>query len=379
MNRSKTVLPVVLFGMLAIFTCGAKEAKMNITREPFGELKDGSAVDLYTLTNSHGMTIKITNYGGIITSIRVPDRDGVMGEVVLGYDKLEGYLEKSPYFGAICGRYANRIAGAKFSLDGKDYGLAANNGPNALHGGIVGFDKKVWTAEEERGSDSVELQLTYRSPDGEEGYPGNLDVTVVYSLTNDNELRIDYGAVTDKPTVLNLTNHSYFNLAGPGTGDILGHELMINAKRFTPVDKTLIPTGELPNVKGTPMDFSEPAAIGSRISDDYDQLKIGGGYDHNFVLDNPNGQLVTAARVLDPGDGRVLEVLTTQPGIQFYTGNFLDGSIIGREGVSYNKRQGFCLETQHYPDSPNQPDFPTSRLNPGEEYKQTTIFKFSTE
>jgi len=297
--------------------------------------------------------------------------------VVLGYDNLKGYLEKSPYFGAIVGRYANRIAKGMFALDGTTYHVPVNNGPNSLHGGINGFDKKVWGAEEVESKEAPALSLTYVSKDGEEGYPGTLSAKVVYTVTNRNELRIDYTATTDKPTVVNLTNHSYFNLAGQGNGDILGHELMLNADRFTPTDDTSIPTGELRSVAGTPFDFRKPTPIGARIDQPDQQLQFGKGYDHNYAIDHHGLSLALAARVHEAHTGRTMEVLTTQPGVQLYTGNFLDGTITGKEGKVYKQRYAFCLETQHYPDSPNRPNFPTTTLRPGETYEQTTIYRFS--
>lgn len=355
------------------------EAKPNISKQSFGKTGDQTPVDIYTLTNDKGMEVKITNYGGIITSIKVPDRNGKPGDVVLGFDNFEGYLKGHPFFGALAGRYANRIAKGRFTLDGQEYKLPINNGENSLHGGLKGFDKRVWTAKEIPGKDRVGLQLTYLSKDGEEGYPGNLTTTVTYTLNNKNELRIDYAATTDKPTVVNLTNHSYFNLASEVDEDILNHQLMINADSFTPVDKMLIPTGEIRSVKGTPMDFTKPTTIGARINDQYEQLVFGGGYDHNYVLNNKGGKLGLAARVYEPKSGRVLEVLTDQPGVQFYSGNFLDGSLTGKYGKVYRKRYGFCLETQHFPDSPNRANFPSTVLRPGQKYATTTVFRFSAK
>lgn len=352
---------------------------MKIEKQDFGKTKDGISVDLYSLTNANGMKVSITNYGGIITSIIVPDKDGNMGDVVLGFDNLDDYMKKSPYFGCIVGRYGNRIAKGKFTLNGKTYTLAVNNGPNHLHGGIVGFDKVVWDAEEVRGGDYVGLKLSYLSKDGEEGYPGNLSVAVTYLLTNDNEIKIQYEATTDQPTLCNLTNHSYFNLADGGASPILDQELMINADSFTPIDETSIPTGELKPVEGTPFDFRKPKKIGLDIDDDNQQLRNGQGYDHNFVLNGKAGTLRLVATAVDPSTGRVLEVLTEEPGVQLYTGNFLDGSITGKNGIVYGYRHGFCLETQHYPDSPNHPNFPSTVLNPGEKYHTTTIYKFSVE
>ena len=351
---------------------------MNPAPSHFGKTYDGQTVSLYTLTNANGTTVKITNYGGIVTEFWVPDRNGTLGDIVLGFDTLEGYLAGHPYFGAIVGRYGNRIAQGTFTLDGKVYTLAVNNGPNHLHGGRVGFDKVVWAAAPIPSSDGVSLRLCHQSKDGHEGYPGTLDVTVVYTLTNADELRIDYTAVTDKPTVCNLTHHGYFNLAGQGTGDILTHALMLNADRFTPVNSDLIPTGQPRAVKDTPLDFTAPAAIGARIDSDDEQLRFGGGYDHNWVLNKKGSELSLAAVVCEPVVGRRMEVWTNEPGVQFYTGNFLDGTLIGKGGKVYQRRYGFCLETQHFPDSPNRPDFPTTTLRPGQTYKTTTIYKLMT-
>jgi aldose 1-epimerase len=351
---------------------------MRVERKPFGKLADGTAVELFTLTNPGGVKVDITNYGGIITSLWAPDKSGKLADIVLGYNNIDGYLKATPYFGAIVGRYANRIGLGRFSLDGTEYTLAVNNGKNALHGGLRGFDKVAWRAEPYNGKDRVGLELSYQSKDGEEGYPGTLDVVVRYTLTAQNELIVDYSATTDKATVLNLTQHSYFNLAGHDAGDILGHVLQINAKQITPVDDGLIPTGELKDVAGTPFDFNTPTAIGARIEANDAQLKLGGGYDHNFVLKKDDGpEPSPAARVVEPTSGRVLEVLTTEPGMQLYTGNFLDGKHVGKGGTPYLKRHGFCLETQHFPDSPNKPQFPSPVLRPGETFQSTTIFRFS--
>lgn len=350
---------------------------VKIRKQPFGQTRNGEPVELYTLTNSNGVETSITNYGGRVVTLKVPDRAGKFADVVLGFDSLDPYLGNSPYFGALIGRYGNRIGKARFTLDGKEYKLAANNGPNALHGGVVGFDKVLWKGEEGTGEEPS-LKLTYLSKDGEEGYPGNLSVTVVYTLTDRNELRIDYEAATDQDTVLNLTNHSYFNLAGEGVGDILGHEIMINADRFTPIDSGLIPTGELKPVKGTPFDFTKSTAIGARINDRDQQIQFGKGYDHNFVL-NGGGGLTLAARVVESHSGRIMEVLTTQPGVQFYTGNFLDGSVKGKGGKAYPYRSAFCLETQHFPDSPNKPGFPSVVLKPGEKFTSTTVYRFTAQ
>jgi aldose 1-epimerase len=350
----------------------ADKPKAGVTRSEFGKTPEGTAVDLYTLTNANGMTAKVMTYGALLTELHVPDRAGKPGDVVLGFDTLEGYLHGHPYFGATVGRVANRIAKGRFTLDGKEYTLAVNNGPNALHGGKKGFDKVVWTAEPVAGASAV--KFTYRSPAGEEGYPGTLTATVTYTLTDRNELRLDYTATTDQPTPVNLTNHTYFNLAGPASGDVLGAVLMIDADKYTPTDDTLIPTGELRSVKGTPYDFTTPTPIGTRIA----ELKGNpGGYDTNYVLNGGGKSLGLAARVMDPKSGRVMEMFTTEPGVQFYTGNFLDGSIRGKGGVAYNKHQAFCLEAQHFPDSVNHPDFPSMILRPGQTYKQTTSYKFS--
>ncbi len=354
----------------------ARGANPGVTMSAFGKMPDGEMVNLYTLTNRSGMQVAITNYGGHIVSLIVPDRSGHMADVVLGFDNLDGYLATNPFFGALVGRYANRIGGAKFTLDGKEYHLAANDGPNSLHGGLKGFDKQVWKAREVPGNHPA-LELTYLSKNGEEGYPGDLSVKVVYTLMGDNALRLDYSATTDKDTVLNLTNHSYFNLAGQGNGDILNQEMMINADSFTPIDATLIPTGEIRKVEGTPLDFRKSTPIGERINADDEQLKFGKGYDFNYVLNRTGPGLTLAARAIDPGSGRVLEVLTTQPGIQFYTGNFLDGTVHGRDGKVYERRSAFCLETQHFPDSPNKPSFPSTELKPGQTYHEVTVFKFS--
>jgi len=360
-----------LLGCAAVAPSGG-----NINAQPFGKTKEGTPVDIFTLRNKNGVEARICNYGGIVVSLKVPDRNGQMSDVVLGYDKLDDYIKSSPYFGCLVGRYGNRIAKGKFTLNGNVYTLATNNGPNALHGGIKGFDKVVWEAKVLGSHDGPTLQLRYLSKDGEEGYPGNLSVTAVYTLTEDNGLKLDYTATTDKDTVVNLTQHTYFNLAQKG--DILNHVVMINADKFTPVDSTLIPTGELRPVEGTPFDFRKPTAIGARINQDDEQLKFGNGYDHNWVLNKPMGQLGLAARVSEPTTGRVLEVLTTEPGLQFYTGNFLDGTLKGKGGWVYQFRNAFCMEPQHYPDSPNHPEFPSVVLKPGKTYKNTIIYRFST-
>jgi aldose 1-epimerase len=361
---------------IALITTGIEmNAATKLTRADFGRTSDGTPVSIYTLTNAKGIEARITTYGGRVVSLKVPDRKGAMGDVILGFDSLAGYIDNpGPFFGALIGRYGNRIGGARFILDGVEYKLDQNDGANSLHGGSRGFDKAVWTAKELVGSG---LELRYLSKDGEEGYPGNLNATVTYHLTSANELRIDYAATTDKTTVVNLTNHSYFNLKGDG--DILGHVLTLNADRFTPVDSGLIPTGELRAVNGTPFDFRKPTAIGARIEQSDEQLKLGKGYDHNWVLNRRESRPTLAARVEEPSTGRVLEVSTREPGIQFYTGNFLDGTIKGKGGKVYGLRSGFCLETQHFPDSPNQPAFPSTVLKPGEQFHSTTVFKFSAK
>ena len=351
---------------------------MAIARKGFGGLPSAETAELFTLTNAKGYAAKVSNYGGIITALSVPDRTGKVADVVLGYATLAGYLKDSPYFGAIIGRYGNRIGNARFALDGKEYRLAANNGPNHLHGGLVGFDKLLWTPSIYESPEGPVLELTCISPDGQEGYPGELSVKVTYTWTNANVLRVEYQAATDKPTVVNLTQHSYFNLAGAGKGDVLGHETQIFADRFTPVDAGLIPTGELRAVKGTPLDFTTPHAIGERIEAKDEQMRLGGGYDHNFVLPPGEGKLIRAARVHEPTSGRTMEVWTTEPGMQFYNGNFLDGRHVGKGGKPYLKRYGFCLETQHFPDSPNKPDFPPTTLRPGQTLRSTTEYRFLT-
>jgi aldose 1-epimerase len=349
----------------------------TISKRAFGQATNGVGIDEYTLTNANKVEVKVITYGGVITSLKVPDRHGVLTNVVLGFDKLEDYLTKSPYFGCITGRFGNRIAKAKFTLDGKEYTLATNDGPNTLHGGKAGFDKRVWAAKQVNTEAGAGIELTYVSPDGEEGYPGNLSTTVIYTLTDDNELRIDYLATTDKPTVVNLTNHSYFNLAGNGSGTIYDHILMINADRYTPVDSTLIPTGELAPVGGTPLDFRLPKRIGAGIRSGHPQMVLGRGYDHNFVLNRADHtSLSLAARLYDPGSGRIMETWTTEPAVQLYTANFVDGTLVGSSGGMYRQGDGLCLETQHYPDSPNRPEFPSTVLRPGEHYESTTVFKF---
>jgi len=383
MNYSGKIIGIMLAGCLAACSAGhaagAKEGAEKVKKEPYGKTSDGKDVFLYTLTNAKGCTIKVTNYGGIITQIIVPDKSGKMGDVALGYDKVEDYIKASPYFGCLVGRYGNRIAKGKFKLNGVEYTLAVNNGENALHGGLKGFDKVLWDVKETKAKKGTALELSYVSKDMEEGYPGTLTCKVVYTWTDNNELKIDYAATTDKDTVVNLTQHTYFNLAGAGDGDILDHEVMIAADRFTPVDKGLIPTGELKPVKGTPFDFTKSTKIGARIKEDDEQLKFGGGYDHNWVLNNKKGKLALAATVYEATSGRFMEVLTTEPGLQFYVGNFLDGTNIGKGGKAYKHRYGFCMETQHFPDSPNQPAFPSTVLKPGQVYRQTTVYRFLTK
>jgi aldose 1-epimerase len=349
----------------------------SITSESWGSTSEG-AVDRYTLTNGRGMRVRILTYGGIIQTLEVPDRHGRTANVVLGFGDLQGYLDHpDPYFGAVIGRYGNRIAQGRFTLDGTTYEVPVNDGPNSLHGGTTGFDKRIWAATPVRQGNQIGLSLRHVSPDGDQGYPGTLTVTVGYTLTRDNGLRMDYEATTDAPTVVNLTNHSYVNLAGEGTRDIYDHRLQLNASRFTPVDATLIPTGDLAPVTGTSMDFRRPTAIGERIRNGETTLRYGLGYDHNWVLDRPGDEgLSVAARVTEPGGGRTLTVRTTEPGLQFYSGNFLDGTIVGTSGRMYRQGDGFALETQHFPDSPNHADFPSTVLRPGQTYRSTTVFEF---
>jgi aldose 1-epimerase len=354
-------------------------AGSGISSEPWGEV-DGEEVTLYTLTNSNGMEVKLTNYGGIITSVSVPDRDGVMENVTLGFDNLDDYVAGHPYFGNITGRYANRIALGTFTIGDETFTLAINNDPNTLHGGDKGFDKYVWAAEEVSGEGEVGVKMSRTSPDMEEGYPGNLAVEVTYTLTDSDELRIDYHATTDEATVVNLTNHAYWNLAGEGSGTADNHLLTLMASHYTPVDATLIPTGEIAEVAGTPMDFTTPHPIGERIRDDFEQLVLGRGYDHNFVLDRASADdtsLIVAAVVEEPESGRTLTISTTEPGIQFYSGNFLDATVVGAAGKMFRQGDAFALETQHFPDSPNQPEFPDTVLEPGEEFNSTTVYAFS--
>ena len=378
MKLHLTISTLILCAAIVLLCGFGGKGKATLKKEDFGKTTDGQSVELYTLTNANGVEARIITYGGIVVSLRTPDRKGKLDDIVLGFDTLDEYLKGHPFFGALTGRYANRIAKGRFTLNGVEYKLAVNNGENHLHGGIKGFDKVVWKARQVPAKDGVALELTYLSKDGEEGYPGNLSIIVVYSLTDKNELKIDYSATTDKDTVINLTNHSYFNLAGQGSGDILSHQMMINAKSFTPVDSTLIPTGELRSVKDTPFDFAQPTAIGARVNQDDEQLKFGQGYDHNFVINGQTGILRQAAKVSDPATGRVMEVLTTEPGVQLYIGNFLT-ELKGKGGKVYNKRYGFCLETQHFPDSPNKPSFPSTVLKKGGKYQTTTVFRFSAQ
>ncbi|MEE4257898.1 MAG: aldose epimerase family protein [Bacteroidales bacterium] len=376
MKRGNFVFAAIIVSTLFTSCINASQeesntrADMKITKELFGQV-DSTDVYLFTLKNANGMVVKIPNYGGIVTSVLVPDRDGNMADVVLGFDELQAYLDGHPYFGCIVGRYGNRIANGRFTLDGKEYILAQNNGPNHLHGGINGFDKKIWEAESEQKDDTVSLILHYNSPDGEEGYPGTLATEVIYSLTNDNELVIKYSAGTDKPTPVNLTHHSYFNLSG-GQESILDHVLTIAADKYVVVNENLIPTGELRELKGSAMDFSTPHSIGERIDE------VEGGYDHTYVLNNMS-KLMKVADFYHPASGRAVEVYTDEPGIQFYSGNFLDGSLTGKNGIIYEKHHGFCLETQHFPDSPNQEGFPSTILRPGDEYGYTSIYKFTVK
>jgi aldose 1-epimerase len=376
----KRTLTVAFYSLLALSALSSAAVAASLPKEAFGTTPDGHRVFLYTLKNAAGMEVKITNYGGTVESIKVKDRNGKFGDVVLGFSNLDGYTSKlnTAYFGALIGRYGNRLAKGTFVLDGHAYHVPTNDGPNALHGGTVGFNKRTWEAKDVSTDGEPALELHYLSPDGEQGFPGNLSVTVRYSVDRDNGLHIDYSATTDKDTVLNLTNHSYFNLIGAGSATILTHKIMIDANRFTPVNATLIPTGKLESVAKTPFDFRKATDIGARIGARSQQLKLGKGYDHNFVLNHPGDLGHVAAMVHEPKTGRVLKVYTTQPGIQFYSGNFLEGNIHGIGGV-YRHRSALCLETQHFPDSPNHSNFPTTVLHPGEQFHQTTIYRFSTE
>lgn len=384
MKRSAVAALVVV---LSVSRCGGAEAPAPqpappappaIARAAFGTTADGHPVESFTLRNANGIELRVISLGGIITHLKTPDRQGALADIVLGFDTLDGYLKEHPYFGAIIGRYGNRIGKARFAIDGQTYQLAANNGPNHLHGGVKGFDKHVWQAAPESTAGGQRVVFTRTSPDGEEGYPGTLTVKVTYTLTDSNELAIDYEAATDKRTHVNLTHHSYFNLAGHNAGDILGHELMIDADRYTPVDDTLIPTGELAAVAGTPFDFKQSTPIGARINQTGDaQLTYGKGYDHNWVVNGSGFRRV--ARAYEPKSGRTLEVATTEPGLQFYSGNFLDGTLTGKDGAVYNHRTGFCLETQHFPDTPNKPAFPATLLEPGATYRTRTVYTFGVQ
>ena len=381
-QKARTLLcALILVGGLSLASSLSSQGmRGTIKKESFGKTTGGEQIDIYTLSNKKGMEVSITNFGATVVTLKVPDRAGKATDIVLGYDTLDGYEKGTSYFGATVGRYGNRIAGGKFSIDGKTYTLPKNNGENTLHGGIVGFNKKVWKAREIAAKGGESLEMTYLSADGEEGFPGNLSAKVVFTLPADrNELKIDYAATTDKDTVLNLTNHSYFNLAGEGNGDILDHVMTLHAKQFTPVDKGLIPTGELKNVAGTPMDFNNATAIGKRINESDEQLVFGKGYDHNWVLTRAEGsELSIAAEAYDPKSGRKLEVLTTEPGVQFYSGNFLDGAK-GKGNKPYPQRAAFCLETQHFPDSPNHPNFPSTLLKPNAGFHSQTVFRFSAK
>jgi len=375
---------ILLIGLLILVGCAKttqnQGGSATVDRQSFGQTLDGQAVDIITLTNANGMEVRAMTYGGIIVSLRVPDRNMQLGDVALGFDSLDDYIDENPYFGAIIGRYGNRIANGRFSLDGETYQLAQNDGQNHLHGGIKGFDKVVWDAETFENADGVGIVFSYTSPDGEEGYPGTLQTKVTYTLTDDNALVIDYEATTDKPTVVNLTNHTYFNLAGFDSGTVLDHEMALDADRFTPVDQELIPTGELRDVVGTPFDFTGPESIGARIGVENQQLAYGRGYDHNFVLNRDDADadgMAYAGRVYEPTTGRIMDIRTMEPGIQFYSGNFLDGTLTGKGGAVIVHRSGFCLETQHYPDSPNHPSFPSTRLDPGQTYRTRTSYTFS--
>ena len=380
MNTIK-ILSLMTILLVMVCSCGSqneKEVKMNIVKEHYGMTRDSQSVDIYTLSNNNGMEVRITNYGGIIQSLTAPDRDGKYEDVVLGYDELDSYIEATPYFGAIVGRYGNRIANGKFNLDGVDYILAQNDGNNHLHGGIKGFDKVVWEATTNKSNGAVSLKLDYLSVDGEEGYPGNLKVTVIYTLTEDNGLKIEYQAMSDKKTHINLTNHSYFNLTADFNNKILDHKLWLNADRFIPIDATAIPLGNVDVVSGTPFDFTTPKKIAEDIMDDNQQLKNGIGYDHCMVFEDYDDEVKLQATVYEDESGRLMEVYTDQPAVQFYVGNYLDGTNIGKGNLAYQHRTGFCLETEHYPDSPNQKQFPSTVLESGEFYSTTTIYRFTT-
>jgi aldose 1-epimerase len=373
------LLVVCLVGSVSFAQAPSAAGKPAFKKEAFGKTPEGNPVDVYTMSNPHGLEVRVMNFGAIVLSLRVPDRNGKFDDVVLGFDSLEPYFINDPHFGSIIGRYANRIANGKFTLDGVEYTLPKNNGPNTLHGGVKGFDKRLWQAEPSENKTGVALVLRYTSKDGEEGFPGNLKTKVTYALADSDELTIDYEATTDKATPVNLTSHGYFNLAGQGTGDVLAHELLINADRFTPVDKNLIPTGEMRPVQGTPLDFTKSDPIGARISDAYEQMVLANGYDHNFVINRQDPGLELAARVHEPSTGRILEIYTTEPGVQFYSANFLDGTITGKQGRVYKQHYAFALETEHFPDSPNHPSFPSTILRPGQTYHSRTVYKFSVD
>ena len=383
--KHATSVTVLAAAMVMVIGCGGTEestgsmSKPYLTQEPFGAAPDGRPIDLVTLRNTNGIEVRLMTYGGTILSLETPDRDGVLDDIVLGFDTAEPYFTKSPYFGSIIGRYGNRIGNARFTLDGVVHSLSVNDGINHLHGGAQGWDKVVWQGEPFQNADGVGVVLRHTSPDGDQGYPGTVTATVTYWLRTDNSLVIDYEATTDKATVVNLTHHSYFNLAGAQADDILGHELMIAAERYTPVGPGLIPTGELAPVEGTPFDFRTPHAIGARIDADDPQLSLGQGYDHNWVIGRVSPEPALVARVVEPVTGRTLEVESTEPGLQFYAGNFLDGTIVGKGGRVYGHRSGFCLEPQHYPDSPNQPEFPSPVLRPGETYRSRTVLRFGVD
>jgi aldose 1-epimerase len=388
MNKLIQLITITSLGIAAACFSGCttmNTPKGTITKADFGKTPEGQNVEIYTLRNSHGMEARIITYGGIVQSLSVPDKNGKFADIVLGFDSLDGYVNPAyvkgcPYFGALIGRYGNRIGGAKFTLEGQTYTLAGNNGGNSLHGGLKGFDKVVWNVEEaEVGEHGPKLELTYLSKDGEEGFPGNLKVKATYTLTEDNALRLKFKATTDKPTICNLTHHSYFNLSGQGNGDILGDLVYINSDKTTPVDNGLIPTGEFAAVAGTPFDFRTPTAIGARINDPNTILQYGPGYDHNWVINKPLGQFGLMARVVDPNSGRVMEVWSDEPGLQFYTGNFLNGSLTGKDGKVYQRRSALCMEPQHYPDSPNKSNFPSTELKPGQTYHNVIEYKFSAE
>ncbi len=377
--KIKQICLALLAGVVILASCTSKQkSNLTIKKEDFQKEVDGKKTDLFILKNKNGMEIAFTNYGATIVALTTPDKAGKMDDIVLGYKTIDGYMgDKDPYFGTVVGRYANRICKGKFKIDSTEYTLPINNGPNSLHGGKKGFSELVWDAQQ---SGDTAITFTMTSADGDQGYPGTLTTKVIYTLNDNNELTVEYSATTDKPTIINLSQHSYFNLNGEGSGDILAHELMLNADKYTPVDSTLIPTGKLEDVKGTPMDFTKPEKIGARIKDNFIQLTYGGGYDHNWVLNKKQeSELTLAATVYSAESGRYMEVYTTEPGIQFYCGNFLDGSLIGKKGLPYKHRNGLCLETQHYPDSPNQKDFPSTLLLPGKEYHHKTCFKFSTK